>query len=809
VESIIQDLHFAIRTFIRNPTFTIVAVVTLGLGIGAGTAIFSAVDGVLLQPLPYDNPSELVFLGTTFDDPRPGWTSVPDFMDWKCRLTKLQSLAASQLDVLVLLGGEDPERLDMARVSPDFFSMLGAHPRPGRVFTDEEHKTGAEPVAILSHSLWERRWGSEPDMVGQVLATSRGSVKIVGIMPESFQPPMAMWLQDVDIWFPLEVDSAAYAESRGARSLRVVGRLETGVPHEVARQEVGSLARALADEHPEVYRWGIETIGIGMVPLLEMTVGDTDRDLLLLLASTGLLLLIGCANVANLLLARATHRSKEVALRSTLGAGRGRVVRQLLTESLFLAGLGGCAGVGLAFAGVRAFQILGPRDFPRLADVQVSPEVLAFACGLALLTGLLFGLAPAFQGWFGDTSASLKESGGKFTPGRRGTGLRTLLVITEIALALILLCGAGLLINSYVRLQSVDPGFRPEGLILTEVGLRSSYTSNDERARFIRELLDRARAIPGVQSAAAIADPPMGPVMWLPPVFTEGSEDREPPLVTTHLVAGRFFETMGIRLLAGRSFTSRDDDNHPGVVIVNGTMARRYWPNEDPLGRRIRLSRDPDKLWLTVVGVVNDIRHVHLNASPEPELYVPYAQNAWYGWMSIVLRTDAAPETVADQLRSALRSVDPNVPIDTVSLMNTRLAGVLSTPRFRTLLLLGFAGVALALALVGIYGAVLYTVGRRTHEVGIRLALGAGQADILRIFLGQGLVMVLSGVALGITGSVVLSRFLEGFLYGVIVTDPGTLSTAAMLLGATALFACYIPARKASRVDPASVLRSE
>jgi predicted permease len=795
VESLIQDIRFAARTFLRNPAFGIVVVVTLGLGIGASTAIFSAVDGVLLRPLPYDSPSELVFLGTTWDDPRPGWTSVPDFIDWESRLTSFRSLAASQLDALVVTGGEEPERLLMARVSPDFFSTLGAHPSLGRAFSKEEHRSGVEPVAILSHGVWQDRWGGERSVVGRILETSQGRLRIIGIMPASFEPPVAMWLQDIDIWLPLEVDSVAYAENRGSRSLRVIGRLRPDVSLEAARLEVENLARVMAAEYPEVYRWGNVNLGIGIVPLLEMTVGDTRSDLVMLLAATGLLLLIGCANVANLLLARATNRGKEMALRSTLGASRGRMIRQLLTESVVLAGLGGCVGVGIAFAGVLAFQNFGPGDFPRLAEVQVRTGVLGFACGLTLLTGLLFGLAPAliFQS----------------TPGRSRTRLRGLLVMVEIAVALILLCGAGLLINSYVRLYNVDPGFRPDHLLLTEVGLRSSYTSDEQRAAFIRDVLNRTGAIPGVESATAITDPPMGNVMWFPSVFTEGSQDTDPPLVAAHLVAEKFFETLGIRLLAGRAFQSWDDGDQPRVAIVNETMARRYWPTEAPVGKRIRLSRSANQPWYTVVGVVNDIRHVHLSSPPEPELYVPYSQNAWYGWMSIVVRTRTAPEAVAKSLRQAIRDVDPAVPFDGVSFMEDRLSASLSAPRFRTHLTSSFAVIALVLAAVGIYGSVLYTVGQRMQEVGIRMALGAQSSDILRIILRQGLVMIAAGMTAGIAGVVVLSRLWENFLFGITATDLPTVSLVAALLSATALLACYIPARRATRIDPMVTLRSE
>ena len=781
---------------------------TLGLGIGAGTAIFSAVDGVLLRPLPYDNPSELVFVGTTWDNPRPGWTSVPDFMDWKNRLTSFESLAASQPDALVLLNNEEPEQLLMARVSPDFFSTLGAQPSPGRVFTSDEHGTGAEPVAILSHSLWQRRWGGERNTVGRVLDTSKGPVRVIGVMPLGFEPPVAMWLQDIDIWFPLEVNAAAYATNRGSRSLRVVGRLKSGVSLDVARQEVENLSRVMAEEYPEAYRWGDSELGIGAAPLLEMTVGDTSGDLIMLLASTGLLLLIGCANVANLLLARATSRGKEIALRTTLGAGRGRLVRQLLTESVFLAGLGGCLGVGLALAGVKAFQILGPSNFPRLVEVQVSPGVLGFACGLVLLTGLLFGLAPALFNSPGDLGTSLKEGGGKSSPGRSRMQLRSFLVMTETALALILLSGAGLLINSYVRLHNVNPGFRPDHLLLTEVGLRS-YTENDQRAAFLREALDRVRAIPGVESATAIADPPMGGVMWFAPIFTEGSEDTEPPPVPAHLVADRFVETMGMGLIAGRTFTSWDDSDHPGVAIVNQTLARRHWPGLDPVGRRIRISSQSEAPWLTVVGVVKDIRHVHLSSPPEPELYVPYSQNAWYGWMSLVVRTRTSPEAVGKSLRQAIQAVNPTVAFDGISLMEDRVSNSLSAPRFRTLLISSFAVIALVLAAVGIYGSVLYTVGQRMHEIGIRMALGAQSSDILQTVLRQGLVMILTGIVAGIAGIYVLSRLMESFLYGVTATDPATVSVVAVLLSATAFLACYLPARKATRVDPMVPLRSE
>ncbi|UCC73424.1 MAG: ABC transporter permease [Gemmatimonadota bacterium] len=809
-----RDMRLALRTLRKRPAFTGLATLMLALGIGASTAIFSAVNGVLLRPLPYEDASRLVYIGTSWNSPQPTYTSVPDFIDWKERIRTVDGLAAATNTGFVLTGGGTPERIPAARITPDFFRTLAVAPWMGRFFSAKEHLTGAEPVVILSHGLWHRRWGGAPNIIGATIAaedsrSGRGSFRVIGILPSGFQGPAAMQLQDTEIWMALPVDGMAYARSRTSRSLRVIGRLKPGIGIEAARQEINAVATAMAAEYPSAYTSSDGTLGIGIASLLEMTIGSTRTELLILLAASALLLLIACANVANLLLARATDRDKEVAVRSALGAARGRIVFQLLMESGSVALLGGIAGILIAISAVEAFRVIGPADFPRRAAVAIDPVALAFALGLALVTAVLFGLAPAILGSKSDLSQALKERGGKSSVTAGRARLRSILVAVETALALVVLAGAGLLINSYFRLQSVDPGFEAENVLMMEVGLGKSYSTDDQRAVYYRELTDRVAAIPAVASAGSIVDPPMGSVMWAPPVYVGGREGEEPPWVPAHMVGPGYFETLKIQVLRGRSFTSNDVAGQPLVAIVNETMARDFWPGVDPVGRRFTMSPRPGAPSVTVIGMVNDIRQFNLASPRQSEFYVPYSQHAWFGWNHIVVRTEADRAAIVGPMRQALADVDPTVPFDGVVAMSDRVSTSLQAPRFRTMLLAGFAIVALLLATGGMYATMLYAVGQRTREIGIRMALGGDAPSVLSLVLRQGMKVAAFGIVAGLATTVVTSRALESFVFGIESTDPATLGVIAVVVAIAALLACYLPARRATRIDPMVALRDQ
>jgi len=813
LSTLVQDLRFAVRTLGKRPGFLAITVTTLGLGIGAATAIFSVVDGVLLRPLPYPDPSRLVSVGITWGNRlQPTLASVPDFMDWRERIATLESLAAAQPTSLVLTDGGEPERVRAAATSPELFAALGVRPRLGHPFPSAAYRSGTEALAILSHEIWQRRWGGDPRVIGKCFSGSeeqsagRASYRVVGVMPPAFRGPEAMDLEDVDLWLPLPLDAAAYAQDRSHYRLRVVGRLKPGVSLEVARQEIDALAAARAAEYPELTAAGDYSLGIGIVSLMKKTVGETHRELMILLGATGLLLLIGCANVAHLLLARASVREREVVLRAALGAGRGRIVRQLLTESLLLALLGAALGVVLASAGVGGFQVLGPREFPRLATVGIDLRAVAFATVVAVVTGGFFGLAPALMSARRDLSSTLREGMAALGGGRRHR-LRYGLVVTETALALVLAIAAGLLVRSFLRLERVDPGIEAEGLLTLEVRLGPGYGTNAERAAFFRRLVERVSAIPGVERASSIVDLPIGGLSWAPNVRTEPA--GTPLMTPAHLVGPDYFATMGIRVLRGRAFTPRDDADHPPVAVVNETLARRLWPAADPVGQRIKLSADPQSPWITIVGVVNDIHQASLASPTHREFYLPYAQNAWIGRTHLVVRTQAPAGQMAGPLRQALWELDPNLPFGGVVAMRDRIAASLHLPRFRMLLMGSFAGMALLLAATGLYGTLLYLVGQRTRELAIRIALGARRSNVLRLVIGQGMGLTLIGIAIGLGGAFAASRSLARFVFGVTTTDPETFVAVSATLAAVALVSCLIPALRATRIDPMAILRNE
>jgi putative ABC transport system permease protein len=799
-----QDLSYGARMLLRKPGFTLVAVITLALGVGANTAIFSVVNAVLLRPLPYHDPQRLVQVWE-HNRPRnePRYSVAPaNFLDWKEQNQTFEQFAAFEFPSFNLTGEGDPERIQAARVSASLFPLLGVGAIAGRTFTVEEERPGHQ-VVLVSHGLWLRRFGSDPGLVGRTLTLNDLSFTVIGILPPDFQFLPA----DIELFTPLAFDSRE-AGQRGTHPLRVVARLKQGVTLTQAQTEMDQIASRLEQEYPE-FNTGK---GITLVPLQEQLVGETRRALLILLGAVTFVLLIACANVANLLLARAVTRQKEMALRTALGAGRARLIRQLLTESFLLAGTGGGAGLLLAFWGIQALKTFLAQNalLPRGEEVGVDGGVLAFTLAISLATGLVFGLAPALVASKMGLNEVLKEGGGQAADGARDRRFRNALVVGEVALALVLLIGAGLMIQSFWRLRRVDPGFRPENVLAAELSLpRSRYQDRRQISNFHRRLLERISALPGVRSVGGAAYLPFSgtSIAWSFQI-----EGRPPQPPDQRLMAGwrpvtaNYFLTMGIPLIGGRDFTEHDDEETPGVAIINEATARVFWPGEDPMGQRFNLSRRT----YSIVGVVKDVKHFRLDGDPAPEMYFPYTQlpNVW-GSMTVVVRTESAPDQLAAAVNSVVLELDKDQPVYNVRTLEGLIEHSVSRPRFHLLLLGTFATQALVMACLGLYGVMSYAVTQRTHEIGIRLALGAQPRDVLRLVVGRGLTLALSGVGVGLIAAFALTRVMASLLYGVSATDPLTYAAIALLLIVVALLACYLPARRATKVDPMVALRCE
>jgi len=809
IEGIWQDVRYGLRSLAKNPGFTAVAVLALALGIGANSAIFSVVNAILLRPLPYKDPDRLVMVwedrsknGYPRDTPAAG-----NFHDWREQNQVFEGMAAVANQSFNLTGSGEPERVDGRRVSANLFQLLGVEPLHGRRFLPEEDQPGAGRVVVLSHGLWQRRFGSDPQVLGSQLTLDGESHTVVGVMPADFRFPSP----EDQMWVPIAFNSQE-AANRGRHFLQVYARLKPGVGLEQARAEMDTIAARLQQQYPN----SNTNVGAAVVPLHEQLVGDIRPALLLLLGAVGFVLLVACANVANLLLARAAARQKEIALRLALGASRARLLRQFLTESLLLALLGGASGLLLALWGVNLLRSFIPESVSQASTVSVDSSVLAFTLLVSVLTGLVFGLAPASQTSGFNLNETLKEGGRDSAAGRRGGRVRSLLVVAEVAVSLVLLIGAGLLINSFLRLRGVDPGFRTDNLLTMKVVLpKTKYPDHARRSAFYTELLGRVAALPGVNSAAVTTNLPLtfkGNSMG---VSIEGRPDPGPgqrPSVVTRVVSPDYFRTMGIGLLQGRQFGRDDRADTTSVAVVSETLARRFWPGEDPLGKRLTpgpaTSTNPDD-WITVVGVARDVRQFELDADPKPQMYLSYEQAGFFEPGDLVVSTAVDPLGLAGAVRQAVWQVDRDQPVSDVRTMSDILSASLARQRFSTLLLALFAAVALALAAVGVYGVMSYTVARRTHEIGIRMALGARQRDVLRLAVGQALRLVAAGVAVGLAGALLLTRVMASQLYGVSATDPVTLVTITLVLVCVALLASYVPARRAARVDPLIALRYE
>lgn len=812
VNSLLTDLRFAFRSYRTNPAFFALALVTLSLGIGASVTIFSVVDSIVLQPLPYANADRLVVVGTVYgdDDSNFGSSSPRDFFAWAERNSVFETIAASRRESLILLTDGKAENVQSAAVSAEFFSMLGANALVGRVILPEDDRIGGNRVVVLSHGTWQQRWGGDPDVIGTSVTLSEEPHTIVGVMPPSFVAPEAIYHSDATMWLPLAFVRDDLTSDDGF--LQIIGQLREDVSLEEARAAMNVLATNLANEAgtgSDGSR-GRRQRRVGMAPLQERTVGNARPTLMVLLGAVGFLLLIACANVANLFLARATGREREIAVRAALGAGRGRIVQQLLTESICLALVGGVLGVAMAYAGVAAFVASSPPDIPRLAEVGVDYRALFFAAGVSLTTGLLFGLAPALHLSHHDVTGALKEGGLATTPGRQRHGLRATLVIIETAVAIVLLAGAGLLINSFIRLNSVDPGFEPEGALRMALYLER-YETGEGRSGFFERLLEQIRAIPGVDAAGVTSNLPMTQNQSSSRITIAGytNPGDDPEIIDFHNISSGYFDALGAALLTGRDLLLTDHANAPPVAVVNEAFATRYFESGDPLGQQFKFGReDSGGSWFTVVGVVSDLNQLGLGQPSGPEIFLSHLQ-APRVFMNVVVRASTGTEVLATALRETVWRLDPALPISALGTMSEQTASTIIQPRFYALLLTVFATVAMILAASGLYGALSYIVKQRGHEMGIRMALGARRADVLKLVTGQGMALAAVGIVLGLVAAFWLSKALGGMLYGITNTDITTYMAVVLGLAAVAGVASYLPARRATNTDPATTLRTE
>ena len=808
MESLLQDIRYGARVLYKKAGFTAVAVLTLAIGIGATTAIFSVVNGVLFRPLPYEEPDDLVMVWQDFtrrDGPRDEWVSADDFFDWRDSAELFSGLFILDGFGATLTGLDEPEMLNGAAASYNAFDVIGIQPILGRGFRPEEDLPNAsEFVVVLGYSFWQRRFGGEESVIGSTLTLDGNPATIVGIMPPDFAFPA---IRGNDIFAPLRIDRTNSC-GRGCVTLHAVARLDEGVTLDEAQAEMTAIAARLEQEYPR----SNSGVGVWLQPLHETVVGQFRTALLVLLGAVGFVLLIACANVANLMLARATGREREVAIRMAMGAGSGRMFRQMITESLMLALAGAGFGVIIALWGVDLLIALVPAGVPRFHEVGVDIAALGFTLLLAMGTGLIFGLVPALRISQTALNESLKDGGRGTGVGVGGQRFRAGLVVAEVALALTLLVGGGLLIRSFVTLMSVDPGFDADNVLTQQIFLPAArYTDNAQMISFVDQLVERVDALPGVDGAGVIYVLPMAGGNADTGFLIEGMQPAGPgernPVAWYRPVSPGYFDAMKMRLVAGRWFTESDHAVAPPVVLINETAARRYWPDREPIGTRITVGGG---IYREVVGVVADTKHFGLDSDTRPAMYFPYDQLP-QPFMSLVLRTSGDPHLLARSVQSEIRELDPDLAVSGVASMREVISDTVAVAQSRLImaLLATFAASAMTLAAIGLYGVMSYSVGQRTQEIGIRMALGARTSDVLNLVVGRGMLLLLVGVAIGVAAAFALSRFLESMLFEVSSTDPLTFAAVPVLLALVALFACWVPARRAAKVDPLVALRRE
>ena len=809
METLLLDVKYGLRLLFKHRSFTAVAVIALALGISANTAIFSVVNAILLSSLPYKNPERLVVpvsVNAARGSDR-GSITYADYLDWRNETGIFENVAVFSSQTADLAGGGEPERIDVAGVAEEYFAVMGVEPLIGRAFSPDEFQPNATRTLVISYRLWQRKFGGDPGVLEQTVLLNGRPYPVVGVMPKDSQ-----WPDEFDVWVPMAVGPNPGPDllRRDNMIFRAIARLKPGVSIGQASAAMATIAQRLEQEFPESRKGWTN----GAIPLRDYIVGDQlQLALMVLVAAVGFVLLIACVNVANLLLARAATREREIAIRVALGSGRLRLVRQLLTESVVLGLLGGGAGLLLAVWGIDLLTAIAPADVPRLAEVKIDLRVLAFTMVTSVLTAVLFGLIPALQSSRVNLNESLKEGGRSSSEGGRGGRIRSALVVSEVVLSLVLLAGAGLMVRSFARLQQVDPGFDTNNLVTMSINCPSKrYPDESKTVAFYKNLVERVEASPGVQSAAVSSALPLGGGgFYLGRVFLlEGQP--EPPAGTDNpaqwnVISPGYFDATGIRLLQGRAFDERDTSDGNKVIIINETLAKRAFPDQDPLGKRIRSWRD-ENILREIVGVVQDVRYFGRDDKVRGLVYVPHTQNSWRS-MSLTVRTTGDPAAMIGPIREQIWALDKDLAVANPRTMNDTLARSVASQRFNMILLAVFAGVAMLLAILGVYSVLSYTVAQRSHELGIRLALGAQNRDVMRLVLIHGMKLTLIGAGIGLAAALAVTRLMKTLLFEVEASDPATFAVVTLLLMAAGLAACLIPARRATKVDPIVALRYE
>lgn len=817
MDTITQDIKYGFRMLLKKPGQTLIAVLALAIGIGATTAIASVVDRVLLRSLPYKNADRLLLVWETNPQLQLGIDDLPasagNFVEWREQSQSFEKMAILRARRFALSGlGPEPEQIGAARVSASLFGILGVDAEFGRTFLPEEDQPGANRVVVVSRGFWERHFGGDRSLAGKTLTLDGTIYEIVGIMPADFSfphgselPPYLEFHRQVELWTPIALTPAAM-DNRESRNAAVIGQLEPGVSLAKAQEEMSIIAKRLEAKYAED-----KGFGVNLVPLREQAVGGIRFGLVLLAVAVWVVLLIACANVANLLLAWSADRQKEIAVRVAVGASRQRIVRQLLTETVLLSFLGGLVGLLLNYFGVGALRALSLDATSRMDQVTTDARVLGFAVVVSFLTGILFGLAPVFHWRNVDVNESLKEGTRSATPGLRRNRARSLLVVSEVALSLILVIHGGLLVKSFLVLLDTPPGFNPQNVMTMEIPLPyAKYTEDSQQVAFFHKVIDRVRSLPGVESVGAVSHLPLSGSEQIDRFVVEGSPvvaQEELPLADHRKISSDYFKTLEISIRTGRSFTDSDNENAPPAAIVSEGLVKRFFPQGDALGKRIKFGGlNSDSPWLNIVGVVADVRHTVLSDEPRPQIYVPYLQSPWLT-MTLVARAAYGVGGLTSALRGEIWAVDKDQPVTNVRAMDEYVSRSLSQRRFTMLLLSLFAGISLLLAIIGLYGVMSYSVGQRTREIGIRLALGAQRSEIQRLVVGQGMVLAGAGTIVGLAASLVLTRVLSNLLFGVSAFDPVTFVSAPLALLVISFLASYIPAIRATRVSPMVAMR--